>query len=109
MKPLRPLNENTPPDVDASSKTSTSPANPEEQTNCEVQQEAHNQAEFLAELSHKLRTPLTVMLGWAQLLRSRRLDERSTIRAAENIERSAKLQALAIEELVEELRSREQP
>ena len=34
--------------------------------------------EFLATVSHELRTPLNAMLGWARLLKSRRLDEATT-------------------------------
>ena len=34
--------------------------------------------DFLAIVSHELRTPLNAMLGWVQLLRSRKLDEAKT-------------------------------
>ncbi|WP_416676819.1 PAS domain S-box protein [Egbenema bharatensis] len=37
--------------------------------------------EFLATLSHELRTPLNAMLGWTQLLRTRKFDESMTTRA----------------------------
>ena len=37
--------------------------------------------EFLGTLSHELRTPLNAMLGWAQLLRNRKFDEKTTVRA----------------------------
>jgi signal transduction histidine kinase len=57
--------------------------------------------EFLAMLSHELRTPLTAMLGWLSILRGRRLDENTTERAIETIERNAKAQAQLIEDLVD--------
>jgi len=57
--------------------------------------------EFLATLSHELRTPLTAMLGWLTILRSHRLDEKTTKHAIETIERNAKAQAQLIEDLVD--------
>jgi PAS domain S-box-containing protein len=57
--------------------------------------------EFLATLSHELRTPLTAILGWAHLLRSGRLDERSAARAVEVIERNADAQNQLIEDILD--------
>jgi PAS domain S-box-containing protein len=57
--------------------------------------------EFLATVSHELRTPLTSILGWANLLRAARLDEESTQRALETIERNAKNQKQIIEDLLD--------
>ncbi len=57
--------------------------------------------EFLATLSHELRTPLSAILGWAGLLRSRRLDESNIAQAVEVIERNAKAQARLIEQLLD--------
>jgi PAS domain S-box-containing protein len=57
--------------------------------------------EFLATLSHELRTPLTAMLGWLTMLRSHKLDEKTTKHAIETIERNAKAQAQLIEDLVD--------
>ncbi|AFY66498.1 response regulator [Geitlerinema sp. PCC 7407] len=57
--------------------------------------------EFLAILSHELRSPLNPILGWAKLLRSRKLDEATTHRALETIERNVKLQAQLIEDLLD--------
>jgi PAS domain S-box-containing protein len=57
--------------------------------------------EFLATLSHELRTPLNAILGWTQILRSKRLDEVTTARAFEAIERNAKIQAELIEDMLD--------
>ncbi|MFQ4143182.1 response regulator [Chlorogloeopsis sp. ULAP02] len=57
--------------------------------------------EFLATLSHELRTPLTSILGWARLLRQRKLDEKAITRAIETIERNATLQAQLIEDILD--------
>ncbi len=57
--------------------------------------------EFLAVLSHELRSPLNPILGWTKLLRSRKFDEKATDRALETIERNAMLQAQLIEDLLD--------
>lgn len=57
--------------------------------------------EFLAVLSHELRSPLNPILGWARLLQTRRLDETKTLEALATIERNAKLQAQLIEDLLD--------
>jgi PAS domain S-box-containing protein len=58
--------------------------------------------EFLAILSHELRSPLNAILGWAQLLRSRRqLDQTKVAKALETIERNARAQAQLIEDLLD--------
>ncbi|MEG4506643.1 PAS domain S-box protein [Microcoleus sp. F6_B4] len=57
--------------------------------------------EFLAVLSHELRSPLNPILGWTKLLRGGRLDGTKTQQALETIERNAKLQAQLIEDLLD--------
>ncbi len=57
--------------------------------------------EFLAVLSHELRSPLNPILGWAKLLRTRKFDEATTARAIETIERNAKIQTQLIEDLLD--------
>ena len=57
--------------------------------------------EFLAVLSHELRSPLNPILGWTKLLQSRKFDEATTARALETIERNAKLQIQLIEDLLD--------
>jgi signal transduction histidine kinase len=57
--------------------------------------------EFLATLSHELRSPLGAILTWVTLLRSGGVDEGRTTRALEAIERNTRLQAKMIEELLD--------
>lgn len=57
--------------------------------------------EFLATLSHELRTPINCILGWAQLLRTRQLNEGTRDRALETIERNARLQTQLVEDLLD--------
>src|SRR6185436_5006455 len=57
--------------------------------------------EFLATVSHELRTPLNAIIGWVHMLGTGRLDEASTARAIETIERHAKSQAQLIEDILD--------
>jgi PAS domain S-box-containing protein len=57
--------------------------------------------EFLAVLSHELRSPLNAILGWAKILRTRKVDEVSFERALETIERNAQMQTQLIEDLLD--------
>ncbi|MBW4603470.1 MAG: response regulator [Calothrix sp. FI2-JRJ7] len=57
--------------------------------------------EFLAVLSHELRSPLNPILGWAKLLQTRKFDEAALKSALSTIERNAKLQAQLIEDLLD--------
>ncbi|MBW4516405.1 MAG: PAS domain-containing protein [Timaviella obliquedivisa GSE-PSE-MK23-08B] len=56
---------------------------------------------FLSNLSHELRNPLNVMLGWLNLLRTRKFDEAATIRAIETVERSARAQSQLIDDMLD--------
>ncbi|BCL36639.1 ATP-binding protein [Nostoc sp. MS1] len=57
--------------------------------------------EFLAVVSHELRSPLNPILGWAKLLRKRTLNETASLRALETIERNAELQVQLIDDLLD--------
>ena len=57
--------------------------------------------EFLAVLSHELRSPLNPILGWSKLLQNGKLDEARTKQALTTIERNARLQAELIEDLLD--------
>jgi signal transduction histidine kinase len=57
--------------------------------------------EFLAMVSHELRSPLNAILGWTRILRSGTVDEETSERALDTIERSAKSQAQMIEDLLD--------
>lgn len=67
------------------------------------QAESANRAkdEFLANLSHELRNPLTPILGWAQILRSGQLKGAAVTSALEVIERSARAQSQLIEDILD--------
>jgi signal transduction histidine kinase/ActR/RegA family two-component response regulator len=57
--------------------------------------------QFLATVSHELRTPLNAMLGWADLLRTQKVDEALRDRACRSIYDNARQQARMIDELLD--------
>jgi PAS domain S-box-containing protein len=57
--------------------------------------------EFLAVLSHELRSPLNPILGWSSLLQTRKLDEAKMAQALAAIQRNARLQSELIEDLLD--------
>jgi PAS domain S-box-containing protein len=65
--------------------------------------EAQNRAKdnFLATLSHELRTPMTSILGWVQFLRSGHFDQAELDEALQTIESSARLQARLIDDMLD--------
>jgi PAS domain S-box-containing protein len=67
----------------------------------QLQQANRIKDEFLAVLSHELRSPLNPILGWSKLLQTASLDEATTKQALTTIERNAKLQAELIKDLLD--------
>ena len=57
--------------------------------------------EFLAVLSHELRSPLAAILTWVTLLRSQSVNEETVAQALEAIERNTRLQIKLIEDLLD--------
>jgi signal transduction histidine kinase len=57
--------------------------------------------EFLAIVSHELRTPLNAVLGWASVLRQRKVDAAMLAKGLETIERNARIQARLVEDLLD--------
>jgi PAS domain S-box-containing protein len=56
--------------------------------------------EFLAILSHELRTPITAVHGWVQLMKSRTVDDATREKAMEVIDRNIRVQAELIDDLL---------
>lgn len=73
----------------------------EQQARAEAEAANRMKDEFLAVLSHELRTPMNPILGWAKLLQTGRLTPEKTAVAIETIERNAKLQVQLIEDLLD--------
>jgi PAS domain S-box-containing protein len=67
----------------------------------EVQQTSRAKDEFLAVLSHELRTPMTVTLGWAGMLRSGGLSGDQVNLAIESLEESTRAQARIINDILD--------
>ncbi|KST63908.1 PAS domain S-box protein [Mastigocoleus testarum] len=67
----------------------------------EAEQANRLKDEFLAILSHEMRTPLNPILGWAKILQKGKIDHKKTQKALEIIERNAKLQAQLIDDLLD--------
>ncbi|HET7437552.1 MAG TPA: ATP-binding protein [Thermoanaerobaculia bacterium] len=65
--------------------------------------EAQNRAKdnFLATLSHELRTPMTSILGWVQFLRSGHYEKAELDEALQTVESSARLQARLIDDMLD--------
>jgi len=82
-------------------QTSEARLQSEQAARAEAERIALLKDEFLATVSHEMRTPLTAILGWAQLLRKGTLTEEAFPQAIETIERNARTQAKLIEDLLD--------
>jgi len=67
----------------------------------EAQEANRAKDEFLATLSHELRTPMTATLGWATMLRMGDFSPETFRLAVETIERSTRAQANLIDEILD--------
>jgi len=76
-------------------RASTKPANPE------ATAASRAKDEFLATVSHELRSPLQGILGWLTLLQDGRLDAAQTARALQSVERSVRLQAQIVNDIMD--------
>jgi PAS domain S-box-containing protein len=57
--------------------------------------------EFLATLSHELRTPINAIMGWTYLLRQRNLEDPEVNEALEVIDRNTRVQVQLIDDLLD--------
>jgi PAS domain S-box-containing protein len=57
--------------------------------------------EFLATLSHELRTPMTSILGWTQLIRGGQLEQEAFPKALDTIYRNTRAQTQLIDDLLD--------
>uniref|UniRef100_B8HS58 histidine kinase n=1 Tax=Cyanothece sp. (strain PCC 7425 / ATCC 29141) TaxID=395961 RepID=B8HS58_CYAP4 len=73
----------------------------ERQARAEAEQANRVKDEFLAVLSHELRSPLNPILGWTKLLQSQPFSPDKAAKALATIERNVKLQAQLIEDLLD--------
>jgi signal transduction histidine kinase/ActR/RegA family two-component response regulator len=73
----------------------------EREARTQAERASRSKDEFLATLSHELRTPMTAVLGWAELLRNK-LGDRDTVETGlQVIERNARLQSKLIDDLLD--------
>jgi PAS domain S-box-containing protein len=73
----------------------------ERQARAAAEEAMRSKDQFLATLSHDLRTPLSAILGWTHLLRKGKLGQEGVPRALDVIERNAQAQAALVEDLLD--------
>lgn len=73
----------------------------EQRTRMEAEAANRTKDEFLATVSHELRSPLNSILGWVSLMREGKLSEEAAARALETVERSARSQNRIISDLLD--------
>jgi PAS domain S-box-containing protein len=66
-----------------------------------AEEAARMKDEFLAVLSHELRTPMSAMVGWLDLIRTGQLTPEQHRTALETIERNARLQTQLVNDLLD--------
>jgi PAS domain S-box-containing protein len=67
----------------------------------DAERESKSKDDFLATLSHELRTPMTSILGWSEFLVGKNFQDPDLIEGLNSIERSAKQQASLIDDLLD--------
>jgi len=67
----------------------------------EAEDAARMKDEFLAILSHELRTPMSAVLGWLHLARSGQLSQEQIDKALATVERNARLQTQLVNDLLD--------
>jgi signal transduction histidine kinase len=77
----------------------------EQTARAEAEAANRSKDEFLARVSHELRGPLSVVVGWATMLKDRVLDPASVRKAADVIERNARLQERLVEDILDSVRA----
>lgn len=73
----------------------------EQQARIRAEEASRLKDEFLAVVSHELRSPLNAIIGWVTLLRGGRLNSEDIRRALETIERSARSQNRLVGDLLD--------
>jgi PAS domain S-box-containing protein len=73
----------------------------EQEARREAERATQIRDEFLANLSHELRTPMSTITGWLHLLRSGKLGKEESTNAFEAIERATRSQNQLIEDLLD--------
>jgi CheY-like chemotaxis protein len=72
-----------------------------EQRIAELQDDIARRDHFLHLLAHELRTPLSAIVGWADLMRVKPFDPEGVRRGAQAIDRSARVQVKVIDDLLD--------
>jgi PAS domain S-box-containing protein len=67
----------------------------------QAERAVHARDEFLATVSHELRSPLNAILGWAHLLKAGDLDAERTQRAIDTITRNALVQSQLVSDILD--------
>ena len=73
----------------------------EREARAEAEAASQVKDDFLATLSHELRSPLNAIVGWTQVLRARKGDPEMVERALQTIERNARFQTRLVDDLLD--------
>jgi signal transduction histidine kinase len=72
----------------------------EQQSRISAEQANRAKSEFLALVSHELKTPLNAIAGWNRILKTKGISEETRQTAVEKIDKNLRLQAAIVEELL---------